>query len=106
MAGNAPATSLTRRLVMAIPDWALIGTALAMTLLLCTFARFLVGRSSRAAAAVCVVAGLAVTPVVVFGGFRIAGSIVGTHNSKIWFLLAWLLCLSVSLAFARAYWKR
>lgn len=91
---------------MAISDWALIGAALALTLLLCGFARFLLDLSRWAAVSVCVVAGLGVTPIVVFAGFRIAGSIVGSHNSQIKFLFAWLLCVGVSLVFAGVYWKR
>ena len=91
---------------MAIPDWALIAAAFVVTLLLCASARFLFDRSRGIAVAACVVAGLATTPIVVFAGFRLAGSIVGTLPSKLWFLGAWLLGVGVSLAFARAYWKR
>lgn len=91
---------------MAIPDWALIVAAFVATLVLCASARFLVDRSRGAAVAACVAVGLATTPLVVFAGFRIAGSIVGTLHSKIWYLGAWLVGVGVSLAFARAYWRR
>lgn len=87
---------------MAIPDWVLMGVALAATLMLCVVARTLAGRSRRAAVVLCIVAGLGITPAVVFAGFRMAGSIVGTHNSRIGFLAVWLLGIGMALAFARA----
>ncbi|MFO1303881.1 MAG: hypothetical protein U1F54_09125 [Burkholderiales bacterium] len=91
---------------MAISDWTLMAAGFVVTVLICTAARVLADRSRRTAVAVCVVGGLAATPVVVFAGFRIAGSIVGTHNSRLWFLFVWLICVGVAVAFARAYWRR
>lgn len=91
---------------MAISDGTLIGISLAATLVLCVFAGFFVGRSSWPAVTLCVVAGLGVTPIVIFAGFQIAGSIGGTHNSPIWFFFGWLLCVGLSLVFASVYRKR
>jgi len=91
---------------MAIPDWALIAISLVATLSLCFVAGFLVRRSAWPAVTACVVSGFVTTPAVVFLWFKTAGSIVGSHNSRIWFLGAWVLCIGMSLAFARAYRKR
>jgi len=85
---------------MAIPDWALIVLSFAATLGLCALSALLVGRSQWIASAACVAAGVLTTPVVVFAWFKLAGSIVGSHNSRIWFLVTWLLCIAVSILFA------
>ena len=86
---------------MAITDWGLAGIAFALTLLICVGARLLAGGRRWATVAVCLGAGVVVTPAVVFLGFHIAGSVVVGRNSQLLFLFGWIASLGASALFAR-----
>jgi hypothetical protein len=88
---------------VAISNWILIGIALAATLVICGCARVLGGGSRRIFVITCLVAGLSVTPLVIFAGFRFAGGIVGVHSSPIWYLVAWIVAVAISLIFVIAH---
>jgi predicted permease len=84
----------------------LVGVALGATLGVCLIAPLFSRRSNGPAIAVCLVAGIFIPPAVIGSVFWALGSIHGTHNSPLWFLVGWILCISMAGAFANAYAKQ
>ncbi|MFO1315056.1 MAG: hypothetical protein U1F58_05590 [Burkholderiales bacterium] len=88
---------------MAISEWSLLALGFALTVAGCFAAGALRGWGRWPAIVVCLVSGIGVTPAVVFGGFRLAGSSVGSQHTRVAFFVSWLAGLALSVWLARLY---
>ncbi len=93
-------------MTLAVSDVSLLALSLGLTLAACLAAGRLRGAARWPAVAASLGAGVTVTPVVVFGAYRIAGGIVGSHQSRLGFLIAWIVCIAIAAAFAWRYGRR
>lgn len=88
---------------MAISEWPLLALALALTIAGCLAAGALRGWGRFPAIVACLASGAIVTPAVVFGGFLLAGSTVGSPSTRVAFVASWLVGLALSVWLARIY---
>lgn len=88
---------------MAVSEWSLLALGLALTVAGCLVAGALRGWGRWPAIAVCLASGVGMMPAVVFGGFRLAGSTVGSQHTRVAFFASWLVGLAISVWLARTY---
>jgi hypothetical protein len=91
---------------MVLSDLELILIAFGITIGICIAAGCLSGQSRWPSVSICLVAGAGVLPSVVAFGVWIADYVEASHNTLIWFLLAWVLCISFSVVSAIVIGKR
>jgi predicted permease len=88
---------------MAVSELSLLALGLALTLAGCLAAGALRGWGRWPAIVACLVSGVATMPAVVFGGFRLAGSTVGSQHTRLAFFVSWLAGVAISVWLARVY---
>lgn len=88
---------------MAVSEWSLLALGFALTVAGCIAAGALRGWGRWPAIVLCLASGALVTPAVVFGGFRLAGSTVGSGHTRIAFFASWLAGIALSVWLARLY---